>query len=57
MFSPTRSTKRYCSKSCRLRAFRERTPTAAQIQTRIDRDMRKLDRLQREARVRRALRT
>lgn len=52
MFSPTRSTRRYCSNACRQYAYRHRQPSAAQIKARIDRGMRRRDRFARAARMR-----
>jgi hypothetical protein len=52
MFPSQRSTRRYCSKSCRQKAYRARVPSAADIHKRIDREMRRLDRLSQRAKAR-----
>jgi hypothetical protein len=54
LFAAARSTARYCTDKCRLRAHRQRTPSVAQIQARMSRDLRHLDRLARATRVRRS---
>jgi hypothetical protein len=56
MFAASRSTKRYCSATCRLRAYRQRVPSIADIRKRLDRELDRAHRRIKSEQMARALR-